>query len=134
LRAEAVHEFTERIINPRPPKKNAAPGMPAISEEKTQLPQNVSRARAIFDASEEAKPFDPTDFDFAMVDEEAAPESMSSSLEESSPATPYPRPAPQTKRVLGMTRPQLMIIAALAVALLCMLAIFAYVFFRSNPI
>jgi nuclease-like protein len=134
LRVEAVHEFTERIVNPRPAKKAASPGMPAIAEEKTQPPQNVSRARAIFDASEEAKPFDPADFDFAMVDEEAAPETMSPSLEESSPATPYPRPASQTKRVVGMTRPQLMIIAALAVGLLCILAIFAYVFFSSNPV
>jgi hypothetical protein len=134
LRAEAVHEFTERIVNPRTPKKNATPGMPAILEEKTQPPQNVSRARAIFDASEEAKPFDPADFDFAMVDEEAAMEAMSPSLEESSPATPLPRPTSQAKRTPGMTRSQLMIIAALAIALLCILAIFAYVFFSSNPI
>jgi hypothetical protein len=134
LRPEAVHEFTERIVNPRPPKKNAAPGMPAILEEKTQPPQNVSRARAIFDAAEEAKPFDPADFDFAMMEEEAAVEAMSPSLEESSPATPLPRPTSQSKKVLGMTRSQLMIIAALAVALLCILAIFAYVFFSSNPI
>jgi nuclease-like protein len=134
LRAEAVHEFTERIVNPRPPKKDAAPGMPAISEEKTQPPQNVSRARAIFNASEEAKPFDPQDFDFAMVDEEAAMEAVPSSLEESSPATPLPRPTSQAKRTLGMTRSQLMITAALAIALLCILAIFAFVFFSSNPI
>jgi Nuclease-related domain len=125
LRAEAVHEFTERIINPRP-KKEIMPGTPAILEEKTQPPQ-VSRARAIFDASEEAKPFNPADFDFEMVDEEAAMESMTPSLEESSPATAYPRPAPQAKRVLGMTRPQLIIIAALAVTLLCLLAVFAYI-------
>jgi Nuclease-related domain len=137
LRVEAVHEFTERIVNPRPPKKDtsvSAAGMPAILEEKTQPPQSVSRARAIFDASEEAKPFNPEDFDFDMVDEEAALEAMSPSLEESSPATPIPRPTSQAKRVLGMTRPQLMIIAALAIALLCVLAIFAYVFFSSNPI
>jgi hypothetical protein len=134
LRPEAVHEFTERIVNPRPPKKNATPGMPAISEEKTQPPQNVSRARAIFDAAEEAKPFDPADFDFAMMEEEAAVEAMSPSLEESSPATPLPRPTSQAKRTLGMTRSQLIIIAALAIALLCILAIFAYVFFSSNPI
>jgi Nuclease-related domain len=134
LRPEAVHEFTERIVNPRPPKKNATPGMPAISEEKTQPPQNVSRARAIFDAAEEAKPFDPADFDFAMMEEEAAVEAMSPSLEESSPARPLPRPTSQAKRTLGMTRSQLIIIAALAIALLCILAIFAYVFFSSNPI
>jgi len=135
LRPEAVHEFTERIINPRPPKKDVALGMPATAEEKTQPPQNVSRARAIFTAAEEAKPFDPADFDFAMADEEATLEGISPSLEESSPATPLiSHPVPQAKRVLGMTRSQLMIIVALAIALLCVLAIFAYVFFRSNPI
>jgi Nuclease-related domain. len=134
LRPEAVHEFTERIVNPRPPKKNATPGMPAISEEKTQPPQNVSRARAIFEAAEEAKPFDPADFDFAMMEEEAAGEVISPSLDESSPARPLPRPTSQAKRTLGMTRSQLIIIAALAIALLCILAIFAYVFFSSNPI
>jgi hypothetical protein len=129
-----VHEFTERIVNPRPPKKDAAPGMPATSEEKTQPPQNVSRARAIFSAAEEAKPFDPADFDFAMMDEEATLEAMSPSLEESNPATPLPRSTSQAKRTLGMTRSQLMIIAVLAIALLCILAVFAYVFFSSNPI
>jgi Nuclease-related domain len=125
LRAEAVHEFTERIVNPRP-KKESTPGTRAEPEEKTEPPQ-VSRARAIFDASEEAKPFNPADFDFAMVDEEAAMGAMTPSLEESSPAMPLPRPAPQAKRVLGMTRPQLMIVAGLAVTLLCLLAIFAYI-------
>ena len=133
LRAEAVHEFTERIVNPRPPKKAAAPGMSAAQEEKTQPPQNVSRARAIFDASEEAKPFNPTDFDFAMVDEESAMESIPS-VEESSPAQPLPARAQQTRKVLGMTQLQLVMIAALAIALLCILAIFAYIFFSSNPL
>ena len=93
-----------------------------------------TRARAIFDAAEEAKPFDPADFDFAMTDEEATMEAGSPSLEESSPAAPYARPTSQAKRVLGMTRPQLLVIAALAIALLCILAVFAYVFFGSNPI
>ena len=134
LRAEAVHEFTERIVNPRPPKKEAAPGMRAAQEEKTQPPQNVSRARAIFDASEEVKPFNPTDFDFEMVDEEAAMESMTPSIEESSPAQPLPPRVQQTRNILGMTQLQLVIIAALAIALLCLLAIFAYLFFSSNPL
>ncbi len=40
-------------------------------KKKTRPPQNVSRARAIFDAAEEAKPFDPADFDFAMMEEDA---------------------------------------------------------------
>ena len=134
LRPEAVHEFTERLVNPRPPKKDVLPGMPAIAEEKTQPPQNISRARAIFDAAEEAKPFNPADFDFAMADEEATLETTTPSLEESSPAQPLSRPASQAPRVLGMTRPQLAILAALALALLCILAVFAYILLSPTPI
>lgn len=133
LRAEAVHEFTERIVNPRPPRKSAAPGLPATTEEKTEPPQNVSRARAIFDAAEEAKPFDPADFDFAM-DEEMAMEDIPPVVKESSPAQPLSQRTQQARAFLGMTRAQLAIIAALAIALLCILAIFAYAFLSSNPI
>ncbi len=134
LRPEAVHEFTERIVNPRPPKKEGMPGIPAISEEKTQPPQNVSRARAIFDAAEEVKPFNPADFDFAMADEEAAMKAMPPPISESNPATPLTDTAPQGQKVLGMTRPQLAIIAVLAIALLCILAVFAYILFSPNPV
>src|ERR1044071_3683354 len=105
LRPEAVHEFTERIVNPRPAKKEGIPGIPAIAEEKTQPPQNVSRARAIFEAAEDAKPFNPADFDFAMAEEGAAMETMTPLVQESSPATPLPESRPQAQRVLGMTRP-----------------------------
>jgi len=139
LKVEAVHEFTERIINPRSPKKDAgAPAAPeprpAWEERKTHPPQEVSRARAIFSASEEAKPFDPADFDFAMVDEEAALEALTPSTRESSPAQPLPLPRPtsQSKRFLGMTRLQLAIVATLTLALFCILAVFAYLIFFST--
>lgn len=141
LKPEAVHEFTERIVNPRPPRREAAVpigGKPAWQEEDTKPPgQQVSRARAIFNAAEEVKPFNPADFEFAMVDEEspleppAAP--SAASIQESSPAQPLPRPAPR-KRVLGMTRLQLAIVGALALALLCLLAVFAYLLLSSTPI
>jgi disulfide bond formation protein DsbB len=134
LRPEAVHEFTERIVNPRPAKKEGIPGIPAISEEKTQPPQNVSRARAIFEAAEDAKPFNPADFDFAMAEEGAAMETMTPSVQETDPATPLPDSRPQAQRVLGMTRPQLALIAVLAIALVCILAVFAYILFSPNPL
>jgi len=108
------------------------PGISAIAEEKTQPPQNVSRARAIFSAAEEAKPFDAADFDFEMVDEETAMEALTPSLEESNPATPLPRPTSQAKRVLGMTPLQLIIVAALAIALFVILAVFAYILLSST--
>ncbi|HET9588673.1 MAG TPA: hypothetical protein VFO91_07775, partial [Anaerolineales bacterium] len=142
LKSEAVHEFTERIINPRSPKKDAR-GAPASEQLASQaVPTEppggeVSRARAIFNAAEEAKPFDPADFDFAMLDEEPALEELtpSASVVESSPAQPVPGPTPQRKRFLGMTPLQSVIVAALAAALLCVLAVFAYlIFFGPTPI
>jgi len=136
LKLELVHELTDRIVDPRMPKKEAAAPTPAseprsaAQEPITQPPgQEVSRARAIFSASEEAKPINPSDFDFAMVDEEAAVQALSSSMPASTPAA---APVPARKRFLGMTPFQLVIIAALAAAFLCILAVFAYLIFF-NP-
>lgn len=138
LSAEAVHEFTERIVNPRPVKKESAAAMsrPAWEEEKTQPPpgQQVSRARTIFDASEEAKPFNPADFDFAMVDEESATDVLTPSEADSSTAGLTPARAPQRKRTLGMTPGQLTIVAALGIALLLIAAVFAYLVLTSFPL
>lgn len=137
LSAEAVHEFTERIVNPRPPRKDTA-AMPraAWEEEKTQPPhgQQASRARTIFDASEEAKPFDPADFDFAMVDEAAAMETLSPSELDSIAVEPPPSSTPQRKRVLGMTPGQWIVIAVLGIAFLGILAVFAYLVLSSIPL
>jgi hypothetical protein len=139
LSAEAVHEFTERIINPRPVKKGAA-GAQAVpraawEEEKTQPPpgQQASRARTIFDASEEAKPFNPADFDFAMVDEEVDTDALP--LSETYTNTADSLPAAQArKRVLGMTPGQLGIVAALGVIFLILVAVFAYLVLTSLPL
>lgn len=142
LKSEAVHEFTERIINPRSPKKDAlavhASEQLASEAAPTQPPLQggeVSRARAIFNAAEDAKPFNPADFDFAMVDEETTLENLAAptSAVESSPAEPAPGLTPQRKRFLGMTPLQSVIVAALAVALLCILAVFAYLIFFGPP-
>lgn len=147
LSTENVFEFTERIINPRPPKKETpspvgAEPEPRASWEEEPPQQEISRARAIFNASEEAKPFDPSAFDFAMDDaeqsyaeppmEEAA--SAIPSIRESSPAQPLQaqQPRPGSKRILGMTPPQLAVIIALALALLCILVGFGYVIFTTT--
>lgn len=138
LKLEAVHEFTERLINPRSPKKDAAAASAreqlASQAVPTQPPPQageVSRARAIFNASEEAKPFNPADFDFAMVDDEAALEALtpSASTVDSGPEQPVPAPMPPRRRFLGMTPLQSVIVAALAAALVCVLAVFAYLIF-----
>jgi hypothetical protein len=139
LSAEAVHEFTERIVNPRPVKRGTAPAAmpaPAWQEEKTQPPpgQQASRARTIFDASEEAKPFNPADFDFAMVDEESALDSSTLSEADSRSAESSPSQIARRKRVLGMTPGQLATVAALFILLLILLAVFAYLVLTSFPL
>ena len=136
LSAEAVHDYTERITNPRPVRKEIAPAHPAWEEEKTQPPlgQQPSRARAIFDASEEAEPFNPADFDFAMIDEETALDDLAAAPSSSNTSeTPATR-ASQSKRTLGMTSSQLAVVAALGVALLVIAAVFAYLIFTSFPL
>ena len=139
LSAEAVHEYTERIVNPRPPRKDlaASASLPraAWEEEKTQPPQGqqASRARAIFDASEEAKPFNPADFDFAMADEEASLETLSPSEMDSIAVEPAPTTAPRRKRVLGMTPGQWIVLAVLGIIFLIILAVFAYLVLGSIP-
>ena len=138
---ETVHELTDRIINPRPPKKETpAPPPPAEPEprapweEQTVPPPQMSRARTIFNASEEAKPFNPAELDFAMLDEGPAVKAPPASIRETSPAQPLPRPTPQSKsrRILGMTLPQFIFVAALALALLCLLVVFAVLYFTGT--
>jgi len=136
LSAEAAFDLTERILNPRLPKKEPTTQppppvleqLPAWVQEEPAQPQ-VSRARAIFDAAEEAKPFNPADFDFAMTEDEVPTEQSIPAVSlETNPAIPLQTPAPKRRRILGMTVVQLAIIAALALCLLAILVVaFVYV-------
>jgi hypothetical protein len=132
LSPESVYELTERLLNPHPPRRASAQAPLALgpSTFDQQSPQEVSRARAIFDASQEAKPFDPADFEFAM-EEEPAFESRSETgnILESSPAQALPTRPARRRRILGMTPGQLAIVIGLALALLCLVAGFAYYYF-----
>jgi hypothetical protein len=129
---ESVYEMTERILNPRGPREESAesavptsPPMPRSSWE--EQPQEVSRARAIFDASEQAKPFNPSDFDFAIGDEEALPEIPPvAPAMESQPVERAPRP--KARRILGMTMWQIAVIVALGLCLLVLAGGLVYVF------
>src|SRR6266498_1243312 len=137
MSSENVFELTERIINPRPPKKaSPAPApapasKPGTSLEEEPSPQEVSRARAIFDASQDVKPFNPDDFDFAMNEESSFEITPPAPSVESSPAQPLPRSNPKQRstRILGMTPIQLAILAALAVVLLCIVVGSVYYYF-----
>src|SRR5512142_1058764 len=72
LKPEMVYDLADRVITPR--AKAAAEAVPAMTPEyippglqnqPAQAAEVPSRARAIFHAAEEAKPFNPADLDFA---------------------------------------------------------------------
>ena len=129
LRGDAVIEIVERITNPRPPKEKTIPPPPPVPEPRASWeeefipaepqPQNISRARAIFNAAEEERPFDPREFDFALVDEDSQARTM----------PPLQREAVDSKleagraagRILGMTPLQVGILAVMSSCLVCIL-------------
>jgi hypothetical protein len=133
LRPESVYEFTERLLNPRPVHKTTAPAVAATALAEpaaVQIDPVAARAQAIFKASEEVKPFDPSDFDFAIADDDLMLDAGSPAT---SPAAPNvvettPTPRPRRRRYLGMEIWQLVILGVLALALVCIAAGFAYYF------
>lgn len=140
LRADLVLDYTERILNPRvkrepiapPPELEPEPDAPAaweqnLYEEPVQQPPQVSRARAIFDASTEAQPFNPNDFNFALAEDDAAAQAIPPVKRETSPVKPIRPNKPKQQLILGMTQFQLAIIAVLGLALICVLAGLVYV-------
>ncbi len=143
LRADLVLDYTERILHPRRKSEPIAP-LPEFEQDESQSeapvawepnwygepaqPQpEVSRARTLFEASTEAKPFDPNNFDFALAEEDAAAPVIPPLPRESSSAQPVRPAGPKPRLILGMTPVQLAVIAALGLALLCVLAGLVYV-------
>jgi hypothetical protein len=100
LKADMVNDLVDHIINPqlKPGPRQAEPvsastavptGAPTAAEAGGQSP---SRARAIFHAAEEAKPFDPADLSFAF--DENSEGGVPDGLRETSPSQllgPAPR-------------------------------------------
>jgi hypothetical protein len=129
LRPEKVFELVDRLLNPHAPRKAAHPAIRAAESPPADedSPQDVSRARAIFDASQELKPFDPADFDFAMEDGTAL--DIDPSLAEAPDSEgdrPAPASRPRRRRYLGMTVPQLLVLLLLAFLLVSIVVGFAY--------
>ncbi|MEP7133449.1 MAG: nuclease-related domain-containing protein [Chloroflexota bacterium] len=142
LRADLMLDYTERILHPRVKSAPVAPpdlepeaesetpaawGQNWREEPVMQQQPEPSRARAIFDASAEAQPFDPNGYDFALAEDDTAMQAMPRLKGEPSPAQPIRQAKPKQQKILGMTPVQLAIIAVLGVALLCVLAVLAYV-------
>ena len=132
ITALVVNEMVERILEPRParqePSSSPAESSAPKPEWQPQEQQPVSRARAIFSASEESKPLNPSDFDFAMVDEGSEALAAQASASGAQQAATSAGSRGRSRRILGMTPVQLAVIGVLALCLICILVVgFAYV-------
>ena len=138
LKPELAFDITERILTPKPkpvqrPEPSEVetpqylpPGLRDNPEEEEAQPQ--ARARAIFHAAEEAKPFDPADLSFDF--DENAPASgdeVPGDLKETSPS----QRLPANKRGPFSTR-QWVLLGVMLLAECCVLAGFVYIIFTST--
>jgi len=108
-RSDIVFTLADRIIDPQPAQEEAPL---VLQQPPPQQSSGASRAQAIFNAAEEAKPLDINDLGFAF--EEDSQDAMQSADEQ---AGPLLSPQSQQKgKLLGMSTAQVIV---LAVLLLC---------------
>jgi hypothetical protein len=120
LRPEQVYELAERIVNPLPPKSPEVEAEAAFQKPATSPPP-VSRSQAIFNS--EQTPFDPKDLGFAFEDEtQSAPQ-----LRESSPVQRLPSQAAKSRKIMGMTTGQIILLAVMLIVECCVVIGFAVI-------
>lgn len=112
LPAGMVYDLADQIIDPSL-RKGANP-----AAEPAEKP--VSRAQAIFNASESLKPFDPNDFGFTFEEDKApsSQQALPQDLREPNPAIPRPTtkpPMPAKGKLLGMSKGQVALLAGMLI-------------------
>lgn len=129
LKSELVRDLVDRITNPRPPGVAVRPepvSQPIAAPSPGETGPAPSRARAIFHAAEEAKPFEPADLSFAF--DENAEAGVPANLRETSPSQLL-GPAPSRR---GMSGPQWMLLAVMLLVECGVLATLVYLFVSSR--
>lgn len=114
-----IYDLADRLVDPRP-----------IEEAKSAVPspadgQPVSRAKAIFNAAETAKPFDTNELGFAFEDGEvpSTSQSVPQSLRETNPSRQLPRPKPDANKgkILGLSTRQLVLLIGMFIVECCVI-------------
>ena len=117
-RNEYVYELADRLVDPRP-----------ISEAKPEAPapaadgRPVSRAKAIFDAAENAQPFNANELGFAFEDGEVPPSSqpVPPTVRETNPSRQLPKSKPDANKgkILGLNNRQLILLIGMFIVECC---------------
>ena len=126
---ETAYELADRIVNPRPPKKDEPPASVSAPADEPEEEQELSRAGANFHAPDEAETFDPSELGFAFEENDGM--DVPPELIESSPAVPLPAQGGKKKRILGMSPPQLGLLGGMLLVEICVLIGFVWIIFRS---
>ncbi|MFZ5820933.1 MAG: hypothetical protein ACOYYJ_13620 [Chloroflexota bacterium] len=124
LSPDHAEQLADRIVNPRPPKRQTAAQPETASSPGPDGPEpELSRAQAIFRASENAEAFDPADLGFAF--DEGGGLEIPRQMVETSPAVPLPAGGSARKRYFGMTGRQLALLGGMALVEICVLLFLA---------
>lgn len=128
LRTDSIYDLADRIVEPRSPEELLLIPSVDIGE------KPASRAQAIFNASDPSKEFNPNELGFSFEDGTEPEAQPSHDKREPNPARPLPRtkPAPAKKKTLGMTTPQLALLAGMFVIECCVVAGFGIFFLLSQ--
>ncbi len=138
LRIDFIHDLADHIVNPRPAGERTMQIMSTMKAESAQaggakfrsneeIAGTPSRAKAIFNASQQAEPINPSDLDFALRDE-SKKLSVTSNLRETSPSQRLPRPSEAGKPSRFNSR-QVILLAVLALVECCVLGGFGALFY-----
>jgi hypothetical protein len=124
-RTSFIHDLADRLVDPRPSMELEPVRPPVVEATK----QPASRAKAIFDASEEAIPLDVNNLGFEIEEDGYQPDQQN--IRESNPAHPLPSPNPAAgrKKLFGLSNMQLIILAGLLIFWFCILIGFGAIIF-----
>ena len=134
LKTELVYDLADRIISPRPKASTQTSSQtpelaaPSYAVDEGELPEDYSepsRARTIFHAADEAKPFDANDLSFAF--DENAGEEVAENLREPSPSQPLAKPGKKP----AISPRQWILLGGMFLLECCILLGFGYLIFSS---
>ena len=133
IRPEQVYDLADRIVNPRPREAKAPPPPPVPASAPVKSQPFASDDLASLRQDDTG--FNPADLAFSF-DDEPAPAAASTAAPPFSEPTPQrmpTRPATSQKRkIMGMSVPQLAVIAGITIAELCIVAIGFYIIVLSR--
>lgn len=108
-----IYDLADQIIDPNLRREMQPAPAPAEAAEKP-----VSRARAIFDAAERAREFDPQELGFAFKDDGAPSDSESAAQQEEQASA---QPSAARRGLLGMSGLQIALLAVMLILECCIL-------------